>query len=89
MTFVVRKDGTILGLGGKVTNIDGFMPQSISRDGGRSWTVTKTRFPALGSNQRPIVIRLASGRLFFASDWQDRRGAHGWYRGTWSVRSAF
>lgn len=74
-TFVVRKDGTLLGLGGKVTNIDGFMPQSISRDDGRSWTVTKTQFPALGSNQRPIVMRLASGRLFFASDWQDRRGA--------------
>lgn len=73
-TFVVRKDGGILGLGGKITNIDGFMPESISPDGGKSWTVSKTQFPALGSNQRPIVIRLASGRLFFASDWQDRKG---------------
>ena len=34
----------------------------------------KTPFPALGSNQRPIVLRLADGRLFFASDWQDRKG---------------
>ncbi len=73
-TFVALKDGSILGLGGKNTNIDGFMPQSVSRDGGSTWTVSKTRFPALGSNQRPFLMRLASGRLFFASDWQDRRG---------------
>lgn len=73
-TFVVRKDGAILGLGGKNTNIGGFMPQSLSRDGGKSWTVTKSPFPALGSNQRPFMMRLASGRIFFASDWQDRRG---------------
>lgn len=73
-TFVMRKDGTILGLGGKNTDIDGFMPRSISRDGARTWGVTKTPFAALGSNQRPSVIRLASGRLFFASDFQHRDG---------------
>ena len=73
-TFVVLKDGSILGMGGKNTDIDGFMPKSISRDGGRTWTISKTPFPALGSNQRPIILRLASGRLFFASDWQSRTG---------------
>jgi hypothetical protein len=73
-TFVVLKDGSILGIGGKNTNIDGFMPQSISHNGGRTWSITKTQFPALGSNQRPFLMRLASGRLFFASDWQDRQG---------------
>lgn len=73
-TFVVLKDGSILGMGGKNTNIDGFMPKSISRDGGKTWTVSKTAFPALGSNQRPFIMRLASGRLFFASDWQSREG---------------
>jgi hypothetical protein len=72
--FVLLKDGSILGIGGKNTDIDGYMPQSISRDGGRTWTISKTQFPALGGNQRPSLIRLASGRLFFASDWRERRG---------------
>ena len=73
-TFVLLKDGSILGIGGKNTNIDGFMPQAISHDGGKSWRVSKTPFPALDSNQRPVVLRLASGRLFFAADWQSRQG---------------
>jgi formylglycine-generating enzyme required for sulfatase activity len=72
--FVVLKDGSILGLGGKNTNIDGYMPQAISHDRGRTWTVSKTVFPALGSNQRPTVVRLASGRIFFAGDYQNRNG---------------
>jgi formylglycine-generating enzyme required for sulfatase activity len=73
-TYVVLHDGSILGIGGKNTDIDGYMPQAISRDGGKTWTVSKTPFPALGSNQRPTLIRLASGRLFFASDYQSRTG---------------
>lgn len=72
--FVLLKDGGILGMGGKNTNIDGYMPQAISRDGGKTWTVSKSQFPALASNQRPTIVRLASGRLFFAGDWQDRKG---------------
>jgi hypothetical protein len=36
--------------------------------------VSKTVFPALASNQRPALIRLASGRLFVASDFQNRNG---------------
>lgn len=71
--FVVLKDGCILGMGGKNTNIDGYMPESISCDGGHTWTVRKSRFAALGSNQRPTIIRLADGRLFFASNFQNRR----------------
>ena len=73
-TFAPLKDDSILGMGGKNTDIDGFMPQSISRDGGKTWSVSKTQFPALGSNQRPVLVRLASGRLFFAGDWQHRGG---------------
>ena len=72
--FVRLKDGGILGIGGKNTDIDGYMPQAISRDNGKTWTASRTPFPALGGNQRPSLARLASGRLFFASDWQDRRG---------------
>ena len=69
-TYVLLKDGSILGMGGKNTDIDGFMPKAVSSDGGKTWTVSKTPFPALGSNQRPSVLRLASGRLFFAGDFQ-------------------
>ncbi|MCX6623822.1 MAG: exo-alpha-sialidase, partial [Acidobacteria bacterium] len=72
--FTVLKDGSILGIGGKNTDIDGYMPQAISRDAGRTWTVSKTPFPALAWNQRPTLVRLASGRLFFAGDYRDRNG---------------
>ncbi len=72
--FVLRRDGSILGMGGKSSNIEGFMPRSISRDGGLTYEVTKTPFPHLGSNQRPTCIRLASGRLFMAGDLQSEKG---------------
>ena len=74
-TYALLSDGkTILGMGGKSSNIDGYMPKSISFDGGKTWKVTKTPFPALGGNQRPSLLRLKSGRLFFASDSQDIQG---------------
>lgn len=72
-TFALLRDGAILGLGGKSTDIEGYMPQSVSRDGGRSWEVSRTPFPAQAVNQRPSLLRLASGRLLFAADYQ-RRG---------------
>ncbi len=73
-TYVPLKDGSILGMGGKNTNIDGYMPKSISTDGGKTWKVSRTRFAALGSNQRPSVLRLASGRILFAGDYQHISG---------------
>lgn len=69
-TFELLKNGTILGLGGKHSDINGFMPKSISHDQGKTWEISPTLFPCLGTNQRPTLIRLASGRLFFASDFQ-------------------
>ena len=72
-TFALRNDGSFLGLGGKSTSIEGYMPQAISRDGARTWAKSKTPFPAQAVNQRPSVLRLASGRLLFAADFQ-RRG---------------
>jgi hypothetical protein len=72
---VNRRDGAILGMGGKATSIDGYMPRSISHDGGRTWEVSKTQFPFIGpGGQRPAFIRLASGRLFFAADWLNAAG---------------
>ncbi len=74
-TFVALRDGRILGLGGKNTNIDGYMPRVYSADGGRTWSrPERTNFPALGANQRPVILRLQSGRLFFAGDFQQIRG---------------
>ncbi|MFA3782220.1 SUMF1/EgtB/PvdO family nonheme iron enzyme [Melioribacteraceae bacterium 4301-Me] len=73
-SFVLLKDGRILGMGGKSSNIDGYMPASISSDGGKTWKIEKTPFASLGSNQRPIIIRLKSGRLFMAGDFQDING---------------
>jgi len=73
-TFVMLKDNRILGMGGKNSNIEGYMPKSYSSDNGKTWTEKqKTPFAALGSNQRPAIIRLKSGRLFFAGDYQDIR----------------
>jgi len=74
-TYALLSDGrTILGMGGKNTDIDGYMPKAISRDGGSTWAVSKSPFPAQGGNQRPSVLRLQSGRLFFAGDFQHIRG---------------
>ncbi|MBN2133287.1 MAG: SUMF1/EgtB/PvdO family nonheme iron enzyme [Sedimentisphaerales bacterium] len=68
-TFFLSKDGTtIIGFGGKDSSVEGFMPKSVTTDGGKTYTVTKTEFPPLGSGQRPAVTKLASGRLFFVSD---------------------
>ena len=75
-TFAKLEDGRILGLGGKESNIDGYMPMFISRDLGVTWSTEKSPFAALGSNQRPALIRLQSGHLFFAGDMQERGGVH-------------
>ena len=72
-TVVLGQDGSLIGFGGKNTQIDGFMPKSVSRDGGKTWQVSKTGFRPLGSGQRPSVIRLASGRLFFVADLFDKK----------------
>ena len=76
-TFALLKDGTsILGMGGKNTDIDKFMPRSITRDGGQNYKVSKTPFCMLGSNQRPSLLRLASGRLLMAGDFSRKDGEH-------------
>jgi len=71
-TFVLLDNDDILGMGGKNTQYDGtkYMPKSISEDGAVSWEESGTPFCYLGSNQRPCVVRLASGNLFFCSDFQ-------------------
>ena len=70
-TFALLSDGRILGMGGKSSNINGFMPQVVSSNGGATYTKSASMFPALGRNQRPTLLRLQSGRLLFAGDFQD------------------
>jgi hypothetical protein len=69
---VIGRDGSLIGFGGKNSNIDGFMPKAISTDGGKTYTVSKTEFPPLGGGERPSIIRLDSGHLFFVADAQPR-----------------
>ena len=67
-------NGDFLGLGGKKSDIDGFMPISVSKDKGKTWKVTRSVFPSLGGGQRPALIRLQSGRILFAGDFQRKDG---------------
>jgi hypothetical protein len=61
--------GRLLSLGGKNTDINGYMPQNISTDWGVTWQApTQSPFPKLGANQRPSVHRLASGKLVMIGD---------------------
>ena len=74
--IVIAKNGDLLGFGGKNSNIDGRMPLARSSDGGKTWVKSKTIFDPLASGQRPSVIRLASGRLFFVGDHNPPQGKH-------------
>lgn len=70
-TYARLSDRRLLGLGGKNSDIGGYMPQVLSSDGGATWTKSASVFPALGRNQRPTLLRLQSGKLFFAGDFQN------------------
>jgi formylglycine-generating enzyme required for sulfatase activity len=75
-TIVFAKDGRLLGFGGKNSEIDGRMPLATSTDGGKTWVKSKTPFDYLLSGERPSVIRLASGRLFFVADSKPSKQRH-------------
>src|SRR6185312_11871671 len=75
-TIVFAKNGDLLGFGGKNSNIDGRMPLATSHDDGKTWVKAKTPFDPLASGQRPDVIRLADGKLFFVADHNPPKGRH-------------
>lgn len=76
-TFVLLDDNeTILCYGGKNADIEGFMPKNVSTDWGKTWHITKSPFSRLGGGQRPSLIRLSSGRLFYTADLRDARGRY-------------
>jgi hypothetical protein len=61
--------GGLLSIGGKNNAIDHWTPQNVSTNWGASWSEgVASSFPPLGSAQRPSMIRLADGNLFFVSD---------------------
>lgn len=75
-TLVLAKNGDLLAFGGKNSNIEGRMPLATSADGGKTWKKSKTPFDVLASGERPSVIRLASGRLFFVADYNPKVMKH-------------
>jgi len=63
------ESGQLLSLGGKDTQINGYMPRNISTDWGVTWGAqTQSPFPYLGANQRPSMIKLANGKLVMVGD---------------------
>ncbi|RYD49312.1 MAG: exo-alpha-sialidase [Verrucomicrobiaceae bacterium] len=59
-------DGLLMALG-RSNNIEGHMPQSISADGGKTWTYSASPFPPIGGGQRLVLIRLREGQLLLVS----------------------
>ncbi len=72
-TAVELNNGEILALGGKNTDLDGYMPGAITKNGGDSYRVKKMPFPALNSGQRPSILRLQSGKLLVCGDYQTKK----------------
>ncbi len=65
------RDGRLFGFGrgDDVAGADGvlYMPQSISSDRGKTWTVSASPFQPIASGQRLVLTRLQSGALLFVS----------------------
>jgi hypothetical protein len=75
--------GNLLSIGGKNNAVNGWSPENVSTNYGAIWSAgTASPFPPLGSAQRPSLIRLADGNLFFVSDAYlhkaDRQPPDGW-----------
>ncbi len=78
--------GDFLSIGGKNASVNGWSPENFSTNWGASWSKSvESPFPPLGSAQRPSMIRLADGNLFFVSDtWlqkKDQAPPKGWNYG--------
>ncbi|MHC4573535.1 MAG: SUMF1/EgtB/PvdO family nonheme iron enzyme [Planctomycetota bacterium] len=67
-TFVLLDDNTILSYGTRNRTIDGFCPKNVSTDWGRTWQVSRSPMPGQGGGRNPLMLKLASGRLFYVTD---------------------
>ncbi|HUW20366.1 MAG TPA: SUMF1/EgtB/PvdO family nonheme iron enzyme [Sedimentisphaerales bacterium] len=72
-TFVLLDDNTILAYGTRNRTIDGFCPKNVSTDWGKTWTVSRSPMPGQGGGRNPIMLKLASGRLFYVTDFGNAR----------------
>lgn len=59
-------DGRLMALG-RGNSIDGYMPCSISGDGGYTWEYKASEFPPIGSGQRLVLKRLREGPIMLCS----------------------
>ena len=77
--------GKLFSLGGKNSGLNGWTPMNMSTDWGKTWSQSeRSPFPALGGNQRPCLIRLANGHLWFVTDSYHRntkKSPEGWRLG--------
>ena len=67
---VELKDGSLLAFGRALQrreNIDGRMPQSISKDRGKTWQYSASPFPPIHGGQRLVLRRLREGPIMFGS----------------------
>ena len=59
-------DGRLFAIG-RGADVGGMSPMSISSDMGKTWTVSASPFPPISGGQRPVLMRLKEGALFYAS----------------------
>ncbi|MDE6872145.1 MAG: SUMF1/EgtB/PvdO family nonheme iron enzyme [Bacteroidales bacterium] len=64
--IVQLKDGSLMAFG-RGNSINGKMPVSRSTDKGKTWKYSASGFPAIGSGQRLVFLRLNEGVLMLAS----------------------
>jgi formylglycine-generating enzyme required for sulfatase activity len=67
-SVVELENGNLMALGrGNNIEKDGiaYMPMSISKDGGKTWTYSASEFPPVGSGQRTVLLRLNEGPILF------------------------
>ena len=63
---VQLKDGRLMAFG-RGNDIQGKMSKSVSDDMGETWDHRPSTFQSIGGGQRPVLMRLNQGPLFFAS----------------------
>jgi len=63
---IMLQDGSLLGFGRRAS-IDGNLIKSLSKDGGQSWTYSRSDFPSIRGGQRPSMLRLQEGPILFVS----------------------
>lgn len=67
---VCLKNGDLMALGrgnGIVKDGKKYMPMSLSKDMGKTWTYTASPFPAIDGGQRLVLLRLKEGPLLLIS----------------------